>query len=126
MADLQRSFDALMNHRSLWRTALVISLIAIVILATLNPADPMPSLPSDKLNHLLAFVELTLLCRLSWPARPSWQFILPLLAFGLAIELVQANLPYRDFDLWDLATDGVGVALGLLPWPGLSRVRTGA
>lgn len=107
--------------RPLWRLALVLSLLAIVFLATTANPYPLPSSPSDKVNHLLAFVELTIVTRLAWPDLRALWFAPALLGFGLAIELIQATLPYRDFSLADLAADGAGIAIGLLPWPGLRR-----
>jgi VanZ family protein len=83
-----------------------------------------PSAPSDKVNHLLAFIQLTVVARLAWPdlARP-W-IALGVMMFGLAIEVTQAQLPYRDFSLLDLAADGAGIAIGLLPCPFIFSRRT--
>ena len=100
-----------------WRIALGLSLIAILWLATTSSPYPMPSSPSDKVNHVIAFVELTLLARLGWPGRTVFHYLVPLLAYGLALELVQSQLDHRDFSWADLLADAVGIALGLLPWP---------
>lgn len=121
MASFKQRCQALFQNRTLWRVALALSLVAIIILATLDPHHPMPSTPSDKLNHLIAFLELTILTRLAWPELRALWYVPALLLFGLGIELVQATLPYRDFSLKDLLADGVGIALGLLPWPGMPR-----
>ncbi len=121
MARFKQQLNQLMRYRPLWRVALLMSVIAIVILATLDTQYPIPSTPSDKINHLLAFLELTVLTRLAWPElRPYWS-VPALLLFGLALEIVQAYLPYRDFSLADLAADAAGIFIGLLPWPGLPR-----
>ncbi|MCM0613542.1 VanZ family protein [Marinobacter sediminum] len=119
MATLKQRVLNLLHLRPLWRIALLISVGAIVFLATTDTPYPIPSAPSDKINHLIAFVELTLLTRLSWPEAKVWWYAPLLLAFGFAIEGVQANLPYRDFSMTDVAADGLGIAIGLLPWPGL-------
>ena len=76
---------------------------------------PIPSAPSDKLNHLLAFIQLAIVTRLAWPELSRIWIALGVMGFGLAIEVTQAQLPYRDFSLMDLAADGVGTAIGLLP-----------
>ncbi len=57
--------------------------------------------------------------RLAWPRLSVLWYAPALLVFGLILEVVQANLPYRDFSLADLTADAVGIGLGLLPWPGL-------
>ena len=43
------------------------------------------------------------------------------LGFGLLIEVIQSQLPHRDFSLADVTADAAGMAIGLLPWPGLRR-----
>lgn len=112
--------DALYQIRDclpFWRVALGLSLLAILWLATTSSPYPMPSSPNDKVNHVIAFVELTLLARLGWPGLPAIRYTIPLLAFGLALELVQSQLDHRDFSWADLAADAAGIVLGLLPWP---------
>ena len=119
MAYLKHHVLNLLRCRLLWRIALLTSIAAIVFLATTADSYPVPASSSDKVNHLVAFLELTLLTRLSWPETRAWVFAPALLLFGLALECVQAGLPYREFSLADLAADSVGITLGLLPWPGL-------
>lgn len=114
---------SLFRHRVFWRICLAISVIAILFLATTSQDYPIPSAPSDKVNHLIAFLELTLLVRLSWPGLPLGIVALSALGFGLVIELLQAPLPYRDFSLWDLLADSAGIALGLVPWPGFHYLQ---
>jgi VanZ family protein len=121
MATLKHQLKTLLHFRPLWRFALMLSVIAIGFLATTDSSYPIPSASSDKVNHMIAFTELTILTRLSWPGlRVAW-FAPALLGFGLCIEAVQANLPYRDFSLADIAADGAGILIGLLPWPGLRK-----
>lgn len=117
MASLNQHVRTLLNARALWRLALLVSVAAIVYLATTSQSYPIPASANDKVNHLIAFLELTLLTRLAWPELKPWWFAPALLSFGLGIEMVQANLPYRDFSLADLAADAAGIAIGLLPWP---------
>ncbi|WP_100637959.1 VanZ family protein [Marinobacter salexigens] len=121
MATLKHQLTSLLNFRPLWRFALLLSVIAIGFLATTSNSYPIPSAPSDKVNHLIAFIELTIVTRLAWPNLRAIWYAPALLAFGLGIEVVQANLPYRDFSLADLAADGAGILIGLLPWPFLPK-----
>mgnify|MGYP005841635317 CR=1 FL=1 len=115
MAFLKNSLQSLLMYQPLWRAILILSAMAILYLATTNDPYPIPSASSDKLNHLLAFIELTIASRLAWPGLSRVWIILGVMAFGLAIELIQAQLPYREFSLLDLAADGAGIAIGLLP-----------
>ncbi|MBW7471421.1 VanZ family protein [Marinobacter sp. F4218] len=123
MALLKNCVLRFLHCRPLWRIALLISVLAIVFLATTSTPYPVPSSPNDKLNHLIAFLELTLLTRLSWPEVRALWYLPLLLAFGFAIEAIQATLPYRDFSMADLAADGAGIVIGMMPWPGLRSLR---
>lgn len=109
----------LLTMHRLWQAVLFSSIAAILYLATTSSSYPIPASPNDKINHLIAFLELTLVTRLAWPKLSVFWYAPALLGFGLALEAVQANLPYRDFSMGDLAADAAGICLGLLPWPGL-------
>lgn len=123
MATLRHQFLTLLHFQPLWRFALLLSVLAIGFLATTSSEYPIPSAPSDKVNHLIAFFELTIVARLAWPELRALWYAPTLLFFGLGIEAVQANLSYRDFSLTDVAADGAGILIGLLPWPGVRRTR---
>jgi VanZ family protein len=77
---------------------------------------------NDKLEHAAAFLALAFLLDFAWPRR-GWHVhkAAPLLAYGLFIELVQYFLPYREFSLWDLAADSLGLALYPMALPLLKR-----
>ncbi len=121
MATLKHQLLALLHFQPLWRLALLLSVTAIGFLATTSSDYPIPSAPSDKVNHLIAFFELTIVARLAWPQLRSIWYAPALLGFGLCIEAVQASLPYRDFSMADLAADGAGILIGALPWPGIRK-----
>ena len=86
MASFKQRGLALLQNRTLWRVALAASLIAIVVLATIDTHYPMPSTPSDKINHLIAFLELTILTRLAWPELRALWYVPALLLFGFLPE----------------------------------------
>lgn len=124
MNTLKRQLGKILDCQPLWRLAWLVSAAAILFLATTSEPYPMPSSANDKVNHLLAFAELTILARLAWPQVRIAALALVVLGFGLMIEAIQFLLPHRDFSLLDLAADAAGIGLGLLPWPGLSRKTT--
>ena len=105
-----------LRHLPLWLW-LGRAAIAVVIMLSLLPAPALRFVPpgSDKLEHMLAYLALTLwysqLCAdrraLAWRA-------LGLLALGGAIELGQALTPYRTAEWGDLAANAAGVGLGFL------------
>ncbi|MGQ9575999.1 MAG: VanZ family protein [Thermoguttaceae bacterium] len=69
-------------------------------------------LPEDRGVHFLLFLVLTLLvdtCR--WAIRPLW-FFLMLVGYALAMELLQALVPPRTVELFDLIENLSGIAVG--------------
>ena len=54
MVFLKNSLRSVLMYQPLWRAILILSALAIVYLATTSEPYPIPSAPSDKLNHLLA------------------------------------------------------------------------
>jgi VanZ family protein len=89
------------------------------VMAVLPHPPQVPGSPSDKVQHVIAFVTLGLLGAWAYP-RSGWA---PLLAglslFGALIELVQA-IPalHRDSDVVDWVADTVAcaAALALARW----------
>jgi len=123
MPHIRHLFIWLLTLRRLWQVTFFISIAAILYLATTSSNYPIPSSPNDKITHLIAFLELTLVTRMAWPRLSIFWYALSLLAFGFALEGAQASLPYRDFSLADLAANAIGIGLGALPWPGLRQAR---
>lgn len=66
-------------------------------------------------NHLFAFIVLTMLARAAWPHfKRIWLFVI-LMAYGGLIEVLQ-SLPIinRSMSFYDWMVDAVGILLGLL------------
>jgi len=97
------------------RLLLVLALITITCFATADLSHTAAEAVNDKLAHVLSFFVLALLADLSFPKRGfDWAVWAPLILYGLAIEIVQDQLPYRTFSLLDLAADAAGIfAYGL-------------
>jgi len=64
---------------------------------------------NDKFLHIVGFFLISVLCHLAHPKVHKGLLLLGLAVLGLAIEMVQAYLPYRDFSLLDWAADISGV-----------------
>lgn len=106
----------------------------IFALSTNNPAHlPKFQLLSwDKLGHLAFYAALTFL--LCWAIRQSfatynrpifwWLMVLLASLYGAALELVQANLPYRSFDYADMLANCIGAIVAVAAWAWLMRKQT--
>lgn len=66
----------------------------------------------DKSNHLAAFFTLILLMDLSYHKKLQWRTMLLLMLFyAVAIESLQALIPWRTFSLLDIVFDCAGLAV---------------
>ena len=96
----------------IFRVMLVLSLLLIIYLATAELEHPVMTSVNDKFGHILAFVILAFLLDFSFPASSyNLSKILPLLAYGILIEIVQYFLPYRMFSLLDMLADAGGLVI---------------
>ena len=85
------------------------------VMAVLPHPPRVPLNPSDKLQHIAAFVTMALLGSWAYTRTPLMQLLVRLSLFGALIELVQA-IPrlHRDSDPVDWLTDTAAAALALL------------
>jgi len=83
------------------------ALFAFVMAVLPHPPD-IPGNPSDKIQHMVAFVTLSLLGAWAFPRLSLIQLLLRLSLFGASIELVQA-IPFlhRDSDPLDWIADTI-------------------
>lgn len=103
----------LKRYRS-WRLLFFITVAFILYLATLKGPYPIPSAPSDKINHLCAFLVMTVLMCLGFPRIRPRLCGLWMLAYGCLIEVIQSFLPWSDCSVFDVAADASGILLALL------------
>ena len=120
MADLQHT-----RYTRIFRLGLFTALLLISYLSFSRIEDTALdalSLLNDKVEHAVAFFALAFLLDFAWPrqtwSRAKW---LPLLGYGLFIEVVQYFIPFRLFSLWDLAADGLGLMLYAASLPLIMR-----
>ncbi|SFR81394.1 hypothetical protein SAMN05216203_3173 [Marinobacter daqiaonensis] len=109
---LHRTLNILLDNQLLWRVLFTASLMLIAWLGFTSQPYPIPSSASDKVNHFLAFAELAFLARLGWPTIGLRVPFVVLTGFGLALELGQAMTPWRQFSLYDLGADMMGILAG--------------
>jgi VanZ family protein len=109
-----------------FRISLAAAVTGILILATTPMEYTVVSGINDKLNHIFAFFVLSLLADFSFPENKFFVGIfLPLMGYGVAIELIQYFLPFRMFSLFDVAADALGILLYRLSLPLLQKSING-
>lgn len=76
------------------------------VMAVIPHPPHLPGSPSDKFQHIVAFLVLAALGRLAYPATRKRKLLLGLAAFGAIIEIAQA-IPalHRDTDPLDWLAD---------------------
>ncbi len=115
---------------NLARGALVLCIVAISYLAFTPLQHTVSATFSDKANHFVAFFVLAGLIDFSFPgSRFSWRKGILLLCCGMLIECIQHFMPYREFSLYDVLADMVGIllyplAMCLLPKASTSQVSS--
>jgi len=85
--------------------------------------------PAASLVHTCEFAVLAVLLAVAWRRRVPgssglWPATALSAAYGLFTEVVQGPIPYRDFDVRDLAFDAAGIVAGLLLLVVARRART--
>ncbi len=114
-----------MSYRQvfLFRCLFIISLIAVVYLAFAPIDHTMIGRINDKASHIFAFFMLALLADFSFPRKDfGWHKILPLVLFGLVVEIMQYFLQLGFFSLFDLLADVLGLILYAFSYPLLKRL----
>lgn len=104
------------ERRVLWRGLLALLFVTITWLALTPAPPPAAGLNWDKANHLLAFGALAFVGVWAlWPQPQQWgKLSAVMLAYGIAIEIAQSQMPPREADGMDVLADSLGVLLGLL------------
>ena len=117
-----------------WRVAAVVWAAAIVVFGVL-PTQGAVHVIAEGRDDLLAavghFASYAVLAFVLAVARDDWRLsrravlgaAAVAVSLGVAIELVQAPLPYRDCQLGDALVDVAGAALGLAVFSAVARAR---
>lgn len=109
----------------LYRFALLGAVVAVSWLAFTSASIRPAQISSDKVNHALAFFVLAFLIDNAFPrVRFLYVKVWPLIAYGVAIEIIQRFVS-RDPSWLDLVADGVGISLYWLLRNWLRRLVVG-
>jgi VanZ family protein len=101
-------------HRALV-LLLVITVVVIEFLATTTTVHiKVVESMWDKANHFSAFFVLYILLSLSFKEMSLFFKVVLLLGFGLQIEIVQYFIEGREFSLFDVLADSIGILIGVV------------
>lgn len=94
------------------------------VMAILPKPPTLPGQPSDKVQHILAFVVLAALASLAYPRARAVMIALGLATYGALIEFVQM-IPalHRDAELLDWIADVIAASIVLTLFSIVRRVR---
>lgn len=101
--------------RATWiaRALLALSVLVISWLSVMHVTQT-SSIPFlDKIEHALAFLWLAACAHVAFRGRERGT-VIALVCYGLLIELVQWQLPWREFSLLDWVADTAGILTWLL------------
>ncbi len=96
--------------------AVVITLMLLGVWVATKKLDFPPDLNvNDKLIHVVVFFGFALLVDLSSSRKPFWLWKgLPLLVYGIGIEVMQYFTPFRSFSVMDMVADFAGILIYFL------------
>jgi VanZ family protein len=117
-----------------WRVAAIVWAALVVVLGVLPTQSTVQAVSGGRddlttsAGHFAAYIVLAFMLAV---ALDDWRISRRALlgaaalavALGVAIELAQAPLPYRDCQLADALVDAAGAALGLVAFSVAARVR---
>ncbi|NTV99096.1 MAG: VanZ family protein [Chlorobiaceae bacterium] len=105
------------------RILLPLALAVSLYEATSRSSGILPFSNGDKILHLLAFFTLAILDDFAFPGRGfGLRKILPLVFYGILIEIIQIFLPYRSCDITDFLADCSGLVLYYLLIPVMKKI----
>ncbi len=97
-------------------SAIFFASLAIITWLALTPDSPrIPGVEvNDKLQHVAAFIWLTLLAHCSFPVSRLRYKAALLLGYGVLIEAAQYFIPMRSASLSDIVADLAGIGIGAM------------
>jgi hypothetical protein len=112
--------------RALFLAIFLAALVFTLVMAWLPHPPAVPWQEHDKVWHMVAFVTLSVLASLAFPAAPLLRIGERLSFLGALIEVGQ-SIPalHRDCDIRDWIADTIAVAVTLLLVAAIRRLRVG-
>ena len=107
--------SAMIKSAWFFRSAFFAALVLTLVMAWLPHPPPIPGNPEDKIQHIAAFLALSLLGAVAFPKSSLLRLGERLSFLGAIIEVVQ-NIPalHRDCDIMDWIADTAAILIMLL------------
>ncbi|HEY0741784.1 MAG TPA: VanZ family protein [Chryseosolibacter sp.] len=89
----------------------------LIIVAVLIPGSNIPDVEFtgvDKFVHISMFAAWAVALRFDFPLLKWWQIFMLGIIFSFLTEVLQLFAEGRSFDTYDMVSDAIGLALGLL------------
>ena len=102
------------KYAKLWQNLGYLLLIMIVVLSLIPAPQTSFQLPSDKLNHFVAYGVLMGWFAQLYPRHYYWKFAGLFVLLGVLLEFLQGMTGYRFFEYYDMLANALGVLLGWL------------
>jgi VanZ family protein len=98
---------------------------AAIVWLSLTPSPPQVDLEhGDKLGHFAAYGLLMFWFAQLYPERKARiAYVLGFIAMGIGVELLQGQLGYRTYEVFDMYANTLGVLLGWVAGFVLPRIR---
>jgi VanZ family protein len=105
----------LLRHPWVW-LGLGWMFIVFAVIASLVPGPKLPETHmSDKYEHTIAYVLLTLWFTGVYPKTSYWKVGAGMFALGVAIEFAQGAMPFgRQADIRDVGANTLGIVIALM------------
>ena len=96
---------------------LILWLGFVLIVSVIPVSGPKTDLPADKIAHFVFYGMTSIILfrhfvKKATPVRAFYSSVAIARVYGAAIEVVQYFLPYRSFELGDMAANALGALLG--------------
>ena len=89
------------------------AMVAAVVWLSLMPEPPSVDFQeSDKVGHFIAYGTLMFWFSQLYRKRTRLFYALSFIAMGIGLELVQGQLGYRTYEVFDMYANALGVLLG--------------
>ena len=102
-----------LRHPVLWMLSGSVLLLLVVTGSVIPGVVVSEYDGADKVVHMLSYFVLMVWFSGMYARRRQAPIALTLILFGIVLEFIQAQLPYRQFDPLDLVANATGILLGL-------------